>query len=129
MTNIKNAQCGFTLIELVVSVTLVGILSVVALPKIMGVTDDARQATLDAVAGTLTSFGANNYIERSSNATQGFAMATCGAAVALLDSGALPAGFAFGASASTVAVDVKTTCTIVTTTTPLLTSNFDAYGV
>jgi len=129
MQNIKNEQKGFTLVELVIAVALVGVLSIVALPKIMGVSVDARQASLNAVAGTLTSMGANNYIARSSDATKGVVVGTCGASAAFLDGGALPTGFTFGDSDAVATADVKTSCAVETTTAPTLTANFDVYGV
>jgi prepilin-type N-terminal cleavage/methylation domain-containing protein len=129
MKNIKNEQNGFTLVELVIAVALVGVLSIVALPKIMGVSEDARQASLDAVAAVLTGISTNNYVARSTDVNKGTAALTCGALVGDLDGGIMKAGFAFGNGTSTVANDATvTTCTVETTTTPVLTANFTARG-
>lgn len=46
---------GFTLIELVVVIVILGILAAVALPRFMDATEDAHQAAVKGVAGSLAS--------------------------------------------------------------------------
>ncbi|WP_136681537.1 type II secretion system protein [Neptunomonas sp. XY-337] len=46
-------QSGFTIIELVVVIALLGILSAVALPRFIDVTQDARRAAVSGAAGGL----------------------------------------------------------------------------
>ena len=60
----KKGQRGFTLVELVVVVAVVGVLAAVATPKFMGVGDDARIAALEGVANALTAASATNYSQR-----------------------------------------------------------------
>ncbi|WP_283164268.1 type II secretion system protein [Shewanella corallii] len=50
-------QNGFTLIELVVVIIILGILAVVAAPKFINLSSDAREAALQGVAGSIK--GAN----------------------------------------------------------------------
>ncbi|HEY0961433.1 MAG TPA: type II secretion system protein [Pseudomonadales bacterium] len=50
MKQVKKQQ-GFTIIELVVVILLLGILTATALPRFMDVTDDAHTAVVDAVVG------------------------------------------------------------------------------
>lgn len=48
-----NKQAGFTIIELVVVIALLGILSAVALPRFINVTEDAHNAAVEGAAGGL----------------------------------------------------------------------------
>lgn len=49
----KSRQQGFTIIELIVVILLLGILTATALPRFLDVTDEAHQAVQDAVIGGL----------------------------------------------------------------------------
>ncbi len=49
----KSRQQGFTIIELIVVILLLGILTATALPRFLDVTDNAHTAVVDAVEGGL----------------------------------------------------------------------------
>jgi len=51
----RSSQRGFTLIELVVVIVILGILAAFAVPKFMGLEDQARIASVNAMAGSLRS--------------------------------------------------------------------------
>src|SRR4029078_12485466 len=60
-TSMKSSQKGFTLIELIVVIIILGILSAVALPKFIDLTNEALDASVQGVAGAVASGAAINY--------------------------------------------------------------------
>lgn len=51
MNNMNEKQQGFTLIELIIVIIILGLLAATALPRFIDVTDDAREASVEGVAG------------------------------------------------------------------------------
>ena len=84
----QRRSSGFTLLELVVVVAVIGILGAVAAPKLLGVSENARQTQLDTIAKTTNTRSATNYSERQSKgvtAPNTFPIAGCGDADDLWD--------------------------------------------
>lgn len=44
-------QVGFSLVELVIVIVVVGLLAVAALPKFLNITDEAKKASIEGIAG------------------------------------------------------------------------------
>ena len=57
----KQQQAGFTLIELIMVIVILGILAATALPKFIDLQGDANRGVTEGVAGALSSASAMNY--------------------------------------------------------------------
>ena len=86
---------GFTLLELVVVVAVIGVLASVAAPRLIGVGQDARKAQLATIAKTTSSLSAANYSARAAGgagSAESVPIASCAnaASVWLASEGSLP---------------------------------------
>jgi MSHA pilin protein MshA len=108
----RSVEGGFTFVELVVVIVILGILAATAVPKFINVSTAARQAAVDGVAGAVASGTAINYGARSVNAANGVAVATCGDASSTLAGGVLPTNYSFQAAGTAVADGATASCTI-----------------
>lgn len=83
--NIRKSQGGFTLIELVIVIVILGILAAVAVPRFVDLSSEAAQAAVNGQASALASASAINFASCTVGSTVAGSNAPCVAVEACAD--------------------------------------------
>jgi MSHA pilin protein MshA len=95
---------GFTLIELVITLSIVAILAATALPKFVDLQSSARTASAASVAGAISSGSAVNYAAKLAGASSVNTANTCTTAgLASILTGGIPAKMVISGTAAAAA--------------------------
>jgi len=128
-TNIRSSQGGFTLIELVIVIVILGILAAVAVPRFIDLSDEAEAAALQGVAGAMASAMAINFAGCAANdhttGTDCVEVDDCDDTGSILQGG-LPSGYTVAAAALS-SNGTSASCTVTQTSTTN-TASFDGIG-
>lgn len=119
---------GFTLIELIMIIVILGILAVTAIPKFIDLSTEANSAALDGVVGTLSSASAINYagcaaLNNSADGVKCTTVNDCSQITGLLQGGVAPTGYTVTAASLTATNGATGSCVV----TQASTSNTGAF--
>jgi MSHA pilin protein MshA len=127
----KTQQKGFTLIELVVVIVLLGIIGAVATARFQDLSTEARTAAVGGIAAEIQSSSAINYAKGVLQDPPTFqtaivAATTCAtASAALLTSSAVPTGWTVtGVTTGCGTAGTPVTCTLTNDADALVTATF-----
>lgn len=106
---------GFTLVELVVVIIIIGIFATIAIPKYMDMKNAAARANVQMVAGQISSIALVNSVNRTLGTGNAIAIYNCNHALNLISLQNVPAGGTYTLTNSAVSNGELKTCTITLT--------------
>ena len=112
LLKISRRVNGFTLIELVIIIVILGILAVIAAPKFIDLTGTSNSAAIRSIASALSSASSSNYVARKANSAIGGSVTTCSDVGSLLQGG-IPSGYSISPATTSVSANTSVTCTII----------------
>jgi MSHA pilin protein MshA len=129
----RKQESGFTLIELIAVLVILGILAATAVPRFINLSDEAHDAAVENIAGSLESASALNHavdIAReaglSTDAMQ--TIADCGDAWLLLSDGVAVDGYSIEDETIVVGDKLTATCTVQLTANTAVEADFTLIG-
>jgi len=104
----NNQQSGFTLIELIMVIVVLGALAITVLPKYVDLQTDAQNGAVKGVAGSLAAGSAINYAACKAGNAACVAITNCSNFASTVEGG-MPVGYAITAAATAAGAN---TCTV-----------------
>ncbi len=97
------SSAGFSLLEFITVLVILGILAAIAIPRYVNLSSDASSSSSKSIAAALAAASADNYAKRSAGNTAAptQVISNCNQIGALLPDGSLPAGYSIASVALT----------------------------